>query len=188
MMGSFPPGAAVSPGSRQSGLYSEAGDARQSYYQQQPEQETRADLYADFNGVGPRYATRLSSSADMYANDLNYSPHAMETQTSLLEKGDSGKRHSVAAGELLDAPELGKDWNGEESRKSRVIKEKQGFIDKSQDAVVTLRKRIRKAFAWKRFIFVFTGLLIWLVGSRDNAKPETDNLYQSIAWRSCFIS
>jgi hypothetical protein len=171
MMGNFPPGAA--PSSRQSGYYSEAGD-RSSYYQQhQPEETSRPDLYADFNGIGPRAtsvlpllqnnAARLSSSADMYANELNYSPHGADTQTSLLEKGDMSKRQSMAAGEMLMAPELGKDWTGDESRKSRVIVEKPGFGHKSQTAMASFRKRVRKTFAWKRFIFVFFGFLIWLV-------------------------
>ena len=159
MMGNFPPGAA--PSSRQSGYYSEAGDRSSYYQQQQSDAEAPPDLYADFNGIGPRYATRLSSSADMYANELNYSPHGADTQTSLLEKGDMSKRQSMAAGEMLMAPELGKDWTGDESRKSRVIVEKPGFGHKSQTAMASFRKRVRKAFAWKRFIFVFFGFLIW---------------------------
>lgn len=173
MGGSFPPGAA--PDARYSQAYSSLGqdDLPGSPYGQAHAQDARPDLYADFNGIGPRYVSRLSS-ADMYANDLPYasSPRAMETQTSLLEKGSS-KRHSMAAGELMDAPELGKDWAGEESRKSRVITEKTGFLANSQNAVGNLRKRARKAFAWKRFIFVFFAFLIWYVCQPKATVAET---------------
>lgn len=169
----FPSGAAA----RHSALYSPlAGyDDQQplnshSHQQEAQQQQQRPDLYADFNGIGPRYAARLSSSADMYASSggsntplpelgYNSSPQHAETQTSLL----SGKRQSMAAGELMDAPELGKDWNGEESRKSRVLVEKPGFATKSSTAMINLRKKARKAFAWKRLIFVFVGFLIWCV-------------------------
>lgn len=99
--------------------------------------------------VGPKVANRMSS--------YDRSPTANDTQTSLLEKGN---RMSMAGGELVPTPELGKDWDVDEGRRSKAITEKpktgsglyKGWL-----------KNARRAMKWRYFIFVLFGFLCWCV-------------------------
>lgn len=85
------------------------------------------------------------------------SPTGNEPQTSLLEKGN---RMSMAGGELVPTPELGKDWDTDEGRRSKAITEKPktgGGLYKSWFA------NAKRAMQWKYFIFVVFGFLCWCV-------------------------
>lgn len=98
--------------------------------------------------MAPKVANRL----DSYDKA---SPTGMETQSPLLEKGN---RMSMAGGELVPAPSLGKDWNTEESRRSKVITEKP---QSGTGLFQGWGRAIRNTFEWKRFIFIVFGFLCW---------------------------
>lgn len=67
---------------------------------------------------------------------------------------------SMAGGELVPTPELGKDWDANEGRRSKVVTEK----PKSGSGLFkSWRKSILKAFQWKYAIFVVFALLGWCV-------------------------
>lgn len=201
----LPTGAAASPGHRGSvaysqnrgSYYSQAGGypsssspaaARQSGYfdgiAADDDDEDRPlkpagpahDFYADFAGVGPRYAERAGSSADLYAASVPSPPLSggrNGTQTSLLHpglspSGFSDKQHArnprdsvIAAGELLPAPELGKEWAGHnEAHNTRPVNDR-FRLNGTTKLFPALWKGFKRWFAWKRFIFVVFGFCIW---------------------------
>jgi hypothetical protein len=96
--------------------------------------------------MAPKVASRLKS--------YNKSPTAADTQTSLLEKGN---RMSMAGGELIPTPDLGKDWNTDESRRSKIIEK-----PKSGSGLYKgWWKGFKRALKWRYIIFVIAGLLGW---------------------------
>lgn len=97
--------------------------------------------------VGPKVANRMSS--------YDKSPTGNDTQTSLLEKGN---RMSMAGGELVPTPELGKDWDANEGRRSEVITEKP---ETGTGLYKSWLKSAKRATQWRYFIFVVFGLLCW---------------------------
>lgn len=121
--------------------------------QQQQQQQGRVDLYADFMGVGERVAPRMSS-ADAYSPTADSA-----TRASLLEKDDASKHGSMAAGEFLTAPVLGKEWDDHDESRTTRVKVEESAWTKRGTMFATLGKRARGMFAWKRFIFIFVGLL-----------------------------
>lgn len=159
-------------GARQSGFYSMQNEDDD---EDRPLQPSPHDFYADFaTGSGPRYAERLNSSADVYAAKSPTSP-LNDTKTSLLDKQNGGLKSPgsggirspgnrasvVAAGEVLLAPELGKEWGGaEEARVNKAVRDKSRFNGTTR-LFPSLWQGFLRWFEWKRFIFVVFAFICW---------------------------
>ena len=112
--------------------------------------ETESHSKGDFNNLAPKFASR-SSSADLYG---------METKASMLEKESvNTKRASMAAGELHNAPNLGKDWNVDESRKSDLIQDKPTI--RGPRLFAGMGSSLAEWLHWRRIIFFVFGSICW---------------------------
>lgn len=176
---------------RPASTYSAYSQASPQPQQQQQQQAHPADLYADFNGIGtPIDWSKRMSSADIYgmAGGPPHSPGWSAggsasgsapntpgvgvggTRSSLLlakydekEGSMAEKRQSmVAGGELVLAPELGKEWHADEAQKTKTITDKTTI--RGPGLFTSLGREIKKLFEWKRFIFILVTFLGLLAG------------------------
>lgn len=140
--------------------YSLAPPTPGSHYSQQPLSPSAAAaaqqpaLYADFNGVGAPIDwsnKRLSSSADIYASGAGGGSTSWPN-TPGVANTPSGKRLSMAGGELVAAPELGKEWIADEAQKAKVVQDKSTI--NGPGLFKSIGREIKRTFEWKRFVFI----------------------------------